>query len=155
MASKRVPVTNNGITYWRCSKCKKQKPADEFCKNKSNPNGLADYCKPCHNKHVKEWQRKNKEKVNAYDATYRQTAPGKQARNKAKAKSNAKYPKKARAREMVYLAKSRGDLIPEPCETCGVTIGVHAHHDDYSKPLEVRWFCGTHHREHHKNGVAI
>lgn len=23
------------------------------------------------------------------------------------------------------------------------------HHDEYSKPLEVRWLCRLHHREHH------
>lgn len=27
---------------------------------------------------------------------------------------------------------------------------VQAHHDDYSKPLEVRWLCVPHHALHHK-----
>lgn len=32
------------------------------------------------------------------------------------------------------------------CETIG-----EAHHDDYSKPLDVRWLCKLHHEElHHK-----
>lgn len=26
-----------------------------------------------------------------------------------------------------------------------------AHHDDYSKPLEVRWLCPSHHKLHHLN----
>jgi ribosomal protein S27AE len=41
-----------------------------------------------------------------------------------------------------------GRLIRQPCDVCG-DILVEAHHDDYLKPLEVRWLCGHHHREHH------
>jgi hypothetical protein len=37
-----------------------------------------------------------------------------------------------------------------PCKNCGSVIGVHAHHDDYSKPLDVMWLCPLHHKERHK-----
>ena len=36
----------------------------------------------------------------------------------------------------------------KPCEVCG-NLRVHAHHDDYYKPLEVRWLCVKHHNELH------
>jgi ribosomal protein S27AE len=43
-------------------------------------------------------------------------------------------------------------LKKEPCEVCGCEK-VHAHHDDYDKPLNVRWLCTIHHNEwHSKNG---
>lgn len=42
----------------------------------------------------------------------------------------------------------RGLLIPYPCEICGNTE-VEAHHDDYSKPYDIRWLCFIHHREFH------
>lgn len=55
---------------------------------------------------------------------------------------------KARARRMAHHAVRRG-LIPRlPCH-CGQTAQMH--HDDYSKPLEVRWLCRRHHLELHRN----
>lgn len=43
-----------------------------------------------------------------------------------------------------------GKLIKQPCEVCG-EIQVDAHHDDYNKPMDIRWLCKFHHNEHHKN----
>lgn len=42
-----------------------------------------------------------------------------------------------------------GKLVRQPCEVCGKTSYVDAHHDDYSRPLDVRWLCRSHHRQHH------
>lgn len=53
----------------------------------------------------------------------------------------------ARSYAGVYLR--RGKIKRCPCEVCGST-DAQMHHDDYSKPLEVRWLCrkchlrGTH-----------
>lgn len=48
----------------------------------------------------------------------------------------------------VKKAITRGVLVPQPCEVCGQEK-AHAHHDDYSKPLKVRWLCRKHHQQHH------
>lgn len=53
-----------------------------------------------------------------------------------------------KARRKVRHEIEMGRMIRQPCEVCG-EIKVHAHHDDYDKPLEVRWLCPFHHREHH------
>ena len=62
------------------------------------------------------------------------------------------------AHNLVETAVSRGELVPQPCEVCGTNHrfkdgrrAVQAHHDDYSKPLEVRWLCQKHHHEWHRN----
>ena len=58
-----------------------------------------------------------------------------------------------RAAQVVTRARASGRLIPQPCEECGEPETVHAHHDDYSQPIDVRWLCPKHHREwHSKNG---
>lgn len=53
-------------------------------------------------------------------------------------------------------------LKREPCEACGVAPHspkgkqrVHAHHDSYFRPLEIRWLCARCHRNWHvANGQA-
>jgi hypothetical protein len=54
-----------------------------------------------------------------------------------------------RARQMTGNAIRDGRLVRGPCEICGDNDSQ-AHHDDYSKPLDVRWLCESHHREWHK-----
>lgn len=57
-----------------------------------------------------------------------------------------------KVRVLTNTAIKIGKLIRQPCEKCGDPASQ-AHHDDYDKPLEVRWLCFMHHRmEHgHKN----
>jgi hypothetical protein len=54
------------------------------------------------------------------------------------------------AHSRVMLAKQHGDLSPKPCEVCGTTVRVQAHHEDYDRPLDVRWLCQLHHKARHK-----
>lgn len=56
-------------------------------------------------------------------------------------------PIKAKARRDVNNALKLGKLAKQQCEICGDT--AEAHHEDYSKPLDVRWLCRMHHRAHH------
>ena len=56
-----------------------------------------------------------------------------------------RYPEHEKARMITYRAIRSGKIKREPCEICGLEK-VHAHHDDYSKPLKIRWLCRKHHR---------
>ena len=58
-------------------------------------------------------------------------------------------PEQRRAGAAVHKAISSGRLVRQPCEVCGKTKKVHAHHDNYTKPLDVRWLCPSHHHEAH------
>ena len=60
--------------------------------------------------------------------------------------------KRANCRSYANICLRREKLIPEPCERCGARWvrgrSVMAH-DDYERPLDVRWLCkGRCHREH-------
>ena len=55
---------------------------------------------------------------------------------------------KHKARRKVRHEIQMGRMVRQPCERCGEVLSQ-AHHDDYSKPLDVRWLCRLHHREHH------
>lgn len=48
--------------------------------------------------------------------------------------------RRANARAYAGVYRRRGKLVPQPCETCG-DANVEMRHDDYTKPLEVRWLC--------------
>lgn len=51
--------------------------------------------------------------------------------------------------KLVFEATKTGILLKKPCEICGKQFAM-AHHDDYNKPYEVKWFCHVHHAEYHK-----
>jgi len=66
------------------------------------------------------------------------------------------------AQNLVEKAIDRGKLIRKPCEVCGANgtfkdgrSEVQAHHDDYNKPLEVRWLCQKHHHEWHSSHKPV
>ena len=56
---------------------------------------------------------------------------------------------KVKARQAVRNAIYWKGLKRSPCEVCNEPK-THAHHEDYSKPLEVKWLCPTHHGEKHQ-----
>jgi transposase-like protein len=71
--------------------------------------------------------------------------------------------KKERAHNLVEKAIANGSLLrPGSCECCGGsgefkdgrTI-IQAHHDDYDRPLEVRWLCQKCHHRWHKENKAL
>ena len=68
----------------------------------------------------------------------------------------ARNPEEKKVHARVARAVKNGSLVKGPCEQEdeGDCYGViNAHHDDYNKPLDVRWLCRSHHiRWHVENG---
>lgn len=55
-----------------------------------------------------------------------------------------------RARGAVLKAVKHGTLVrPARCSRCGYACKPVAHHDDYARPLDVTWLCGSCHIARH------
>ncbi len=57
-------------------------------------------------------------------------------------------PERKRCLSLVSRAVKDGRLLRGNCEECG-SGKTEAHHDDYSKPLDVRWLCQPCHQARH------
>lgn len=72
-----------------------------------------------------------------------------------------KYERQARWRERnpkarwahvaLQSAINRGLIERQPCAVCGAEP-ADGHHDDYDRPMLVRWLCRRHHRAEHRGG---
>ena len=126
--------------YGYCNSCRRKKDnvnriekgitkkhQDGLCPKcgEARPNKNWAYCLPCNNAQSAKWKRENEVLT-----------------------EEGKFRKKVRM--LTRYAVRSGKLYEQPCEVCGENK-VEAHHDDYNKPLEVRWLCRKHHDEHHKN----
>jgi len=91
---------------------------------KDNDRTNQRYCKACHAAYMREHRPKHS-----------------QLHPEARAKANC------RAYANVYL--KRGLLVRGPCHVCGATSSQ-MHHEDYAKPLEIRWLCRICHLDLHR-----
>jgi hypothetical protein len=57
--------------------------------------------------------------------------------------------KRKKAREIFNHYVRDKHIEKQPCEVCG-KAEAEAHHDNYDKPLEVRWLCFECHRKWHR-----
>ena len=134
----------------KCFKCGEIKPLTEYYKHPQMADGHLNKCKACTKNDAGKHRSENIEKIREYDRIRgNRLAPGYQGEYRRK------YPNKYRAHSMVNYAVKSGKLFPQPCEVCGTEENVHGHHDDYLKPLNVRWLCAAHHQQWHaENGEA-
>ncbi len=137
----------------KCTRCEEVKPFSEFQKRKASKDGFTAACKKCLSDYDKSRSmlphrvkaRREYSKTDAYKASRYQTTKKYRAKNKKKTKAHRK----------VQYEVSIGNLSSKPCEVCGNENSV-AHHDDYDKPLDIRWLCHKHHKEwHEENGDGL
>lgn len=106
------------------------------------------YCRPCESARSVEHARKYPERKRILNKKYLHSEKGKAAIFRKTTTERLRYPEKYKARMAVQTALRNGRLSKQPCEICSEIRSV-AHHDDYAKPLSVRWLCTPHHLETH------
>jgi hypothetical protein len=110
-----------------CGQCAK-------CKHRAASNAYYRRNAPVVRKRVKRHRELNIDDVRAYDRArgFRETDPVKiAARNATRSLGRGQH----------------------SCEECGAPK-ADAHHDDYSRPLDVRWLCETCHGAEHRTVAA-
>ena len=128
----------------KCFKCGEVKSLSDFYKHAQMKDGHLNKCKTCNKKDVASNRLDNIDYYRDYDKKR-----GCRITNEKLKEYRKSNPKKYKAQIMVNNHLRSGNLHKLPCETCG-RKDVHGHHDDYDKPLNVRWLCPVHHNLWHK-----
>lgn len=127
-----------------CFKCGVEKPLTEFYKHPKMADGHVNKCKECNKRDVTENRNLKIHKYREYDRER-----GNRQGHEYVKDYRERFPKKYAAHVLVNNHLRDGKLEKGPCEICGAEKSV-AHHDDYDKPLQVRWLCQVHHKAWHK-----
>lgn len=146
-----------------CKKCKREKAKVNFDKNREanleNDRIRAKKRREDDPEYFKNWRRaykeRNKEKIKKQLSEYYELnkehlikkAKEWRAKNKEKVKKSIKkhkkkYPIKQISRQFLSVAlKQKIIERPNNCEKCMKECKPDAHHEDYLKPLDVKWLC--------------
>ncbi len=136
-----------------CFKCGTRKSLTEFYKHPQMKDGRVNKCKECNKVDVRENRQANIDYYRAYDRERGCRQPADYGKHYKR-----NNPIAAGARQMVGNAIRDKRLKKEKrCAECKISQRtLHAHHDDYAKPLDVRWLClPCHFAWHAKHGQGL
>lgn len=145
----------------QCFKCGAEKPRLEFYAHPMMADGLLGKCKECAKADVSANRKQRQDQYSAYEKrrmrlphrkqqgkAYSQSREAQQKKAYVIARYYASNPEKRAAHIVVGNAVRDGKLSKKPCQACGAEKVV-AHHEDYSRPLDVIWLCSQCHANHH------
>ncbi len=140
-----------------CARCLENKPFGMFYADRKMRDGYSSHCKQCREmrRKVDAWKYKDRETKaeKAHRSRYKERANAlRRIRDRAKRAAGVKARRDIDPKRFAWMAvanaKRRGKLVPSPCEICG--SAAQAHHEDYSRYLDVHWLCPDHHSQHHR-----
>lgn len=139
--------------YQICFKCKLEKPISDFYKHPQMANGHLGKCKDC----TKKDSRKNSRTEKTRDRERVRNSTEKRRNHIFKTSQNWRKnnPEKYFAHNKLNNAVRDGKIEkPKKCEECESESNIHAHHNDYSKPLDVVWLCPKCHGKRNPNYIG-
>ncbi len=152
----RVLRESEGIIQRRCPGCKGWKTIEHFCPSFWNNGGP---CRPCAAKKKSEWRRNNNEKYRERNGIYQKNyyKINKEVIKEKKIEYFKTRQDVVKATALLNQAVSRGVVQrPSFCSVCGISgVRIMGHHDDYSKPLKVRWVCQSCHQYIHNRQYEL
>lgn len=137
-----------------CTGCGIEKPIEAYAKHKRSRGGRRVKCRQCCNDVDRVWRHNNKDRTRA---TVKKWAATNKARIAEKDREYQQANKhKRRAHAAVHRAVVAGRLVrPDVCYLCGGGGDIQAHHEDYSRPLDVVWLCASCHSERHADARFV
>lgn len=151
----------------QCRRCGETLHLSAYYEHPQMADGYLNICKECTKRRISNDRDTNLGKHRQRDAiryyssekrreqchSYSKTSEGKAAHIKVNRKWRDRNPEKYKAQTAVNNAIRDGKLKRQACEVCGEK--AQAHHDDYAKPLDVRWLCSKHHMERHRKHAEL
>lgn len=170
-----------------CYACCTYRAYTQFGKNKSKKGGLSTECRSCkkvsdaayHLKHraerlvaMKEYQKKNCEKLRIKAIEYARSDTGRTHNIKATRKYYNTHKKEISIRmyennhtlhKDKYVARYKASnaiklkkiIPPANCQDCHKKGGVEAHHEDYTKPFDLVFLCKKCHNKRHRKAGDV
>jgi hypothetical protein len=152
-----------------CRECGVEKTLDQYYKHSAMGDGHLNKCIECVKSRVKKHRDENIDRIREYDSKranwpkraaarkeYAKTEAGKLSHKRALQNYRKRFPLKAIAHYALANAVRVGKVKrQEFCSECSSSQKVEAHHDDYTKPLDVRWLCEACHKEWHRHNKPI
>lgn len=133
-----------------CRGCNQIKPLDMFYKHRMMGDGRLNYCVECVKARVRQHRARNIERINEYDRQRASRPERRQQFRELHIKAFSDPVRRATYRATSNAIRDGRLIRPTVCSQCGKQCKPEAHHDDYTKPLEVRWLCRSCHCRHHR-----
>jgi ribosomal protein S27AE len=131
-----------------CRKCGLTKPvATDFRPVTHFPNRTRYTCRTCETADGQRWRENNPDRARESWRRNRNNEKGSARKADWVRRNKQKDLAQRRLRDHCRRGKIQRQTV---CEQCGSGGYIHAHHDDYAKPLDVRWLCAKCHNAVHR-----
>ena len=128
----KISKANDGNFYGTCDYCGKQYHARKSHYTKSKRHFCGRDC---------------------YSSFRKELMPKEEHARYGKGMNQEEKGKRIKSRSILNHYLRDNHLSKQPCEVCAKV--AEAHHDNYDKPLGVRWLCFKHHRQYHNENPEL